>query len=126
MGMYISSDPIGLAGNNPTLYGYVQDVNTWLDVWGLKCFKDTPRKKAINADVGDYIRTPGTHPEDFSSMKGSRNYKNVKTDEIWSRSHTNHSHSSGGEWKVGIGKNEPTTSKKITVSFDGKIIKKDL
>lgn len=25
MGMYISSDPIGLAGNNPTLYGYVQD-----------------------------------------------------------------------------------------------------
>ena len=36
MGMYISSDPIGLAGNNPTLYGYVQDVNTWLDVWGLE------------------------------------------------------------------------------------------
>lgn len=35
MGMYISSDPIGLAGNNPTLYGYVQDVNTWLDPWGL-------------------------------------------------------------------------------------------
>lgn len=37
MGMYISSDPIGLAGNNPTLYGYVQDVNTWLDVFGLDC-----------------------------------------------------------------------------------------
>ena len=35
MGMYISSDPIGLAGNNPTLYGYVQDVNMWLDLWGL-------------------------------------------------------------------------------------------
>ena len=35
MGMYISSDPIGLAGNNPTLYGYVQDVNTWIDLWGL-------------------------------------------------------------------------------------------
>ena len=35
MGMYISSDPIGLAGNNPTLYGYVPDVNTWLDLWGL-------------------------------------------------------------------------------------------
>ncbi|WP_310591774.1 RHS repeat domain-containing protein [Bacteroides thetaiotaomicron] len=39
MGIYISSDPIGLAGNNPTLYGYVQDVNTWLDVWGLHCSK---------------------------------------------------------------------------------------
>ena len=35
MGMYISSDPIGLAGNNPTLYGYVEDINMYLDVWGL-------------------------------------------------------------------------------------------
>lgn len=35
MGMYISSDPIGLVGNNPTLYGYVEDVNLWLDFWGL-------------------------------------------------------------------------------------------
>ena len=35
MGMYISADPIGLTGNNPTLYGYVEDVNMWLDVWGL-------------------------------------------------------------------------------------------
>ncbi len=28
IGIYISSDPIGLAGNNPTLYGYVGVVNT--------------------------------------------------------------------------------------------------
>lgn len=35
MGMYISSDPIGLAGNNPTLYGYVSDVNIRIDTWGL-------------------------------------------------------------------------------------------
>jgi uncharacterized protein RhaS with RHS repeats len=33
--MYLSQDPIGLAGNNPTLYGYVRDVNSWVDVWGL-------------------------------------------------------------------------------------------
>ena len=31
-GTYISQDPIGLAGNNPTLYGYVNDINTHLDV----------------------------------------------------------------------------------------------
>ena len=37
MGMYISSDPIGLAGNNPTLYGYVSDPNIWIDVFGLDC-----------------------------------------------------------------------------------------
>ena len=36
MGMYISSDPIGLAGNNPTLYGYVEDVNILMDELGLK------------------------------------------------------------------------------------------
>jgi RHS repeat-associated protein len=34
-GMYLSQDPIGLAGNNPTLYGYVKDVNSWVDLLGL-------------------------------------------------------------------------------------------
>ena len=33
--MYISSDPIGLAGNNPTMYGYVFDSNTEMDPFGL-------------------------------------------------------------------------------------------
>jgi RHS repeat-associated protein len=35
IGNYLSQDPIGLAGGNPTLYGYVGDVNTWVDVFGL-------------------------------------------------------------------------------------------
>jgi hypothetical protein len=35
--MYLSKDPIGLAGNNPTLYGYVKDVNSWVDQFGLDC-----------------------------------------------------------------------------------------
>ena len=34
-GSYISQGPIGLAGNNPTLYAYVSDVNYWNDVLGL-------------------------------------------------------------------------------------------
>ncbi|WP_306353281.1 RHS repeat domain-containing protein, partial [Flavobacterium sp. '19STA2R22 D10 B1'] len=33
-GMYLSQDPIGLAGGN-VLYGYVQDNNAWVDVYGL-------------------------------------------------------------------------------------------
>ena len=35
-GTYISQDPIGLAGNNPTLYGYIRDSNLWVDVFGLE------------------------------------------------------------------------------------------
>ena len=35
IGNYISQDPIGLAGNNPTLYGYVSDSNSWVDEFGL-------------------------------------------------------------------------------------------
>ena len=38
-GMYISQDPIGLAGNNPTLYGYVCDLNIETDTLGLRCKK---------------------------------------------------------------------------------------
>ncbi|MEK5487381.1 RHS repeat domain-containing protein [Lysinibacillus sp. FSL M8-0355] len=34
-GNYTQVDPIGLAGGNPTLYGYVGDSNTWTDPFGL-------------------------------------------------------------------------------------------
>ena len=34
-GSYISQDPIGLAGGNPTLYGYVEDPNVLVDILGL-------------------------------------------------------------------------------------------
>ena len=36
-GGYVSQDPIGLEGENPTLYGYVEDTNTWVDLLGLEC-----------------------------------------------------------------------------------------
>ena len=35
IGNYISQDPIGLAGNNPTLYAFVTDPNLWKDMFGL-------------------------------------------------------------------------------------------
>lgn len=38
-GNYLSQDPIGLAGGNPTLYGYVFDPNTQIDPFGLDCGK---------------------------------------------------------------------------------------
>jgi len=34
-GIYTQLDPIGIAGSNPTLYGYVSDPNRLIDVFGL-------------------------------------------------------------------------------------------
>ncbi|WP_158978799.1 RHS repeat-associated core domain-containing protein [Cellulophaga sp. L1A9] len=34
-GVYISQDPIGLAGGMPNLYSYVHDSNAWVDPFGL-------------------------------------------------------------------------------------------
>ncbi|WP_298315320.1 DUF6531 domain-containing protein [uncultured Aquimarina sp.] len=35
-GTYISQDPIRLSGNNPNIYAYTHDSNTWIDIFGLK------------------------------------------------------------------------------------------
>ena len=52
-GGYISQDPIGLAGKNPTLYGYVYDCNKEVDSFGLDC--DSIVKKASQwQGKGDY------------------------------------------------------------------------
>ena len=37
-GQYTQQDPIRLVGGNPTIYGYVKDVNIWVDVFGLDSF----------------------------------------------------------------------------------------
>ena len=125
IGNYISQDPIRLMENNPTLYGYVAEPNNLADIFGLECFRSNPKKKVNSANLSDIVRTPTTDPEDFVPIKNSRNYKNINTDEIWSKSFTNHSHSNGGEWKVGIGKSAPAKKKTITVSQNGHIIKID-
>ncbi|WP_299220764.1 DUF6531 domain-containing protein [uncultured Aquimarina sp.] len=38
-GIYISQDPIRLAGNNPTMYAYTHDTNGWVDPFGLNNIK---------------------------------------------------------------------------------------
>lgn len=41
-GIYTQQDPIGLAGNNPTLYGYVHDPNSYIDPYGLWTYNTMP------------------------------------------------------------------------------------
>ena len=68
-GGYISQDPIGLAGGNPTLYGYVYEPNSWVDVFGLSEYNATEvfgRKVYQNSTdfvtgTPDYV-DPSVHP----------------------------------------------------------------
>ncbi|WP_299902316.1 DUF6531 domain-containing protein [uncultured Aquimarina sp.] len=39
-GVYISQDPIRLSGNNPTMYAYTHDSNSWVDIFGLEPITD--------------------------------------------------------------------------------------
>ena len=86
---------------------------------------DNQKQSVNSANVGEIVRTPTTHPEDFT--KKGKNYTNIHTGEIWQKSNTQHNDKSG-EWKVGLNikgkKSEPTPTKKITIGdSDGKIIK---
>jgi len=51
-GNYTQVDPIGLAGGNPTLYGYVNDPNRWVDIFGLSK-GSTALDKSLGGIKGD-------------------------------------------------------------------------
>ena len=66
-GQYISQDPIGLAGGNPTLYGYVGDTYRESDPFGLaRIYEDAPYHGKV--DAGRKSRAPfnGQHALDNS------------------------------------------------------------
>ncbi|WP_346748067.1 RHS repeat domain-containing protein [Prevotella jejuni] len=64
-GSYISQDPIGLAGNNPTLYAFVKKLNTEVDIFGLsathghhsdpKFMGGDPKQVLTNMESTDHI-----------------------------------------------------------------------
>ena len=107
---------------------FIKGANS--DVGGVwvhnDCFLDMPKQKVNSASVGDIVRTPTTHPDDFLRKKDSQGrtiFVNKYTNEIWSKSNTSHSDKTG-EWKVGIGNKEPNKNSKITIGIsNGKIIK---
>ena len=62
IGCYLSQDPIGLIGNNPTLYGYVNDINNWVDILGLIIVYRGDKPSVKPNEVFDKGITPkGTH-----------------------------------------------------------------
>ncbi|MGM5629394.1 RHS repeat-associated core domain-containing protein [Apibacter raozihei] len=46
-GLYLSKDPIGLAGNNPNLYAYVDDSNVEMDPFGLSLINGIPQNPGV-------------------------------------------------------------------------------
>ncbi|RHD05856.1 hypothetical protein DW654_00590 [Roseburia inulinivorans] len=50
-GCYTQQDPIGLAGGNPTLYGYVYDTLCELDPFGLAILFETGTYGGLNSSV---------------------------------------------------------------------------
>jgi RHS repeat-associated protein len=81
-GNYLSQDPIGLAGNNPTLYGYVKDTNTWVDVFGLATefeigiYGDLTKISGDNLTVHELLQSAwlqANHGIDRSDMIGKLN-----------------------------------------------------
>ncbi|KDS40957.1 RHS repeat domain-containing protein, partial [Phocaeicola vulgatus] len=74
MGMYVSQDPIGLDGGILNLYGYVEDTNSWLDIFGLKKkskarkpkyqrIKSTGRTKTADKNEAFVLDFVKKHPE---------------------------------------------------------------
>ncbi|MDO4704190.1 RHS repeat domain-containing protein [Tannerella sp.] len=69
-GNYITQDPIRLAGGNPTIYGYVFDNNSQVDIFGLECWR-TAKKNYWKTKYADEMLNPtGKYsPNNLALMK---------------------------------------------------------
>jgi RHS repeat-associated protein len=75
MSGYLSQDPIGLAGNNPTFYEYVKDVNSWVDVYILTAasydwYPVVKKGIQIQLCMRDLIRAILTKSESHNDLHG--------------------------------------------------------
>ena len=82
----MSQDPIGLAGGNPTLYGYVEDVNGMTDAFGLaiiEVFRFDARSPSTIRDGGGFrARVEGANVSlsDYAQNNTPSQYISTTTD----------------------------------------------
>lgn len=71
MGMYVSQDPIGLAGGILNLYGYVDDTLSFIDILGLIKFRRNMSEREVQSTLenGGLVR----------GINGSRGAKWIST-----------------------------------------------
>jgi RHS repeat-associated protein len=85
-GQYTQQDPIGLAGGNPTLYGYVKDTNTWIDVFGLGPGCGTSDRSAGNGASGSRTaEQAGISAGDAARIQNAANRTNQEIIVVGSR-----------------------------------------
>ena len=70
-GSYLSQGPIGLEGNNSTLYAYVHDPNSWVDIFGLTGIVYL-RTRTVNGVTKSYVGKSKS-PEAFQKRQYSHN-----------------------------------------------------
>ncbi|MFK7102361.1 RHS repeat-associated core domain-containing protein, partial [Flavobacterium oreochromis] len=82
-GLYLSQDPIGLLGNNPTFYGYVHDSNSWVDPFGLTidAYGGYFSRKALRTEIHNAKR-----PTKGSSMHATKHIQATSMDDAMERS----------------------------------------
>ena len=61
-GLYISQDPIELAGNNPNFYAYVFDSNAQVDVFGLDILEEAWKEVLKNTNNSSNLTVLGHFP----------------------------------------------------------------
>ena len=125
---YVTPEGIRITSyENPVNSKTANIIQKSRDVKGIPIgqdFRDNPKQKVNSASRGDIVRTPTSHPDDFTK-KEKKLWKNKYTGEIWEKSRSKHS-DNDGEWKVGINGEDPKKRRKITIGVnDGKIIKID-
>ena len=116
-GSYISQDPIGLAGDNPTLYSYVGEPNKWIDLLGLsKTPTSTLQKKWENHVGSKHIHSDIHHgfPEEFSSR-----FKNIADIDVNNPKYYYNLPKSKHTRKPGIHTNSSRTGKNWNKTWSG-------
>ncbi|OWP79762.1 hypothetical protein BWK62_00575 [Flavobacterium oreochromis] len=86
-GLYLSQDPIGLEGNNPTMYGYTFDSNSEVDPLGLEIpfgFKSYGQLKQFTAEIQSGIAKTGNGSRSPILLQGSSvSGRSFKTGELF-------------------------------------------
>lgn len=78
MGIYISQDPIGLAGGLTNLFAYVDDTNVWIDSLGLQKSYSKQIKQLQEGENGTVVTVTSKKEADFILKKAFPDAQKVR------------------------------------------------